>query len=422
MGEPRLPTPAGPTPAGSTIEQAGAVRSATLESLRALAALGVLIGHVSYAWPASAPGFVERGLRGGLLGVDLFFVLTGYLLFWPFARAMLGAGERIDLRRYALNRVVRIVPLYLVVLSLLLVVQHGGGSLDQWWRFGLFAQNFSESTLQTVDSPMWSLAVEVHFYVLLPLFAAVVGGAARGRLRVVAGVVAGLGIASLVLWQVLVAGEPSPPRLWEFSLPGRFWLFASGMLISLARIAWAERRPAWLRGRRAAPAAWWVVSLPLWALATWRAQYEVLVAAAAFLTVGSCVLLGARSDLVSRALAFRPLARLGVASYSLYLWHIPVVLALLNSSLTDAHLPPPGHRFLLLATVGVAASCAIALGSYAVIEAPFLLLRRRWAAATPPRAGGYQSDCTSGEEAASTPSTVPTTRAGAPTAIEYGGM
>jgi peptidoglycan/LPS O-acetylase OafA/YrhL len=378
--------PAEPAVAGEgVVEQSGELRVASIESIRALAALAVLVGHVSYTLPLAAPLVLERGLEGGLLGVDVFFVLTGYLLFWPFARALFGTGDRIDLRRYALNRAVRILPLYYFVLAVLLVVQHDGGSFTQWWRFGLFAMNFWDDTLQTVNSPMWSLAVEIHFYLLLPLLAWLVARAARGRLRAAVAIVAGLGAASLVLWQVVVVEDPGSPRQWEFSLPARFWLFSAGMLLALTRLAWLDRRPAWLHGWRAKPAAWWLTALPLWALAIWRKELELLVAPAAFLMVGAFVLLARAPDPVTRALESRPLTRLGVASYSLYMWHIPIVLALMNASLTNETLPPPGSDAPLLFTVGIVLPCLVALVSYALVEAPFLRLRRRWAPGTAAR-------------------------------------
>ena len=115
--------------------QAGERRSTRIESLRALAALGVLVFHVLILSDARGTNDLVRHLAfGGTFGVFLFFALTGYLLFTPFARAA-AAGTALDLRRYARNRALRILPLYYVVLVVLLLVQEGGGSFDQWWRF-----------------------------------------------------------------------------------------------------------------------------------------------------------------------------------------------------------------------------------------------------------------------------------------------
>src|SRR5204863_9138922 len=108
---------------GPRIDQAGEERVARFESLRALAALGVLAGH---AWGfhrgfgANAyAGPVDRLIFGGGYGVHLFFVLSGYLLFSPLLRTTFGGGGRIDLGGYARNRVLRILPLYYAVVVVL---------------------------------------------------------------------------------------------------------------------------------------------------------------------------------------------------------------------------------------------------------------------------------------------------------------
>src|SRR3954453_824914 len=100
---------------GGRIEQAGEQRSARIESLRALAALGVVVSHVygaTFAFGGTLyASFPHRVLFGGGDGVWVFFVLTGYLLFWPFASKIYRGGT-LDLRRYAFNRALRILPLY----------------------------------------------------------------------------------------------------------------------------------------------------------------------------------------------------------------------------------------------------------------------------------------------------------------------
>src|SRR5690348_5029166 len=92
----------------SGVEQACKIRSTRVESLRALAALAVLEGHVfgaNVAYGRSAyDSWWHRTLLGGGFGVYLFFVLSGYLLYLPFARRDFGAGRRTHLRSYARNR------------------------------------------------------------------------------------------------------------------------------------------------------------------------------------------------------------------------------------------------------------------------------------------------------------------------------
>src|SRR5947209_15433579 len=106
--------------AGSSVIQAGEARSARIESLRALAALSVLLSHAfEYSYgltPGVTHSVVHRAaIQAGFAGVELFFALSGYLLFWPFARSAFQTGERVDLARYARNRALRIFPLYYAV-------------------------------------------------------------------------------------------------------------------------------------------------------------------------------------------------------------------------------------------------------------------------------------------------------------------
>src|SRR5204863_6915466 len=111
----------------------------------------------------------------------------GYLLFWPFVRALWGDGGRIALGRYALNRALRILPLYYVAIVVLLVLQNHGGTAALWWRHALFVQAMWTDSINAVDGSLWSVSVEIQFYALLPLLAAALAWASgRSRLRAAA--------------------------------------------------------------------------------------------------------------------------------------------------------------------------------------------------------------------------------------------
>jgi peptidoglycan/LPS O-acetylase OafA/YrhL len=365
---------AGETPAaGETISQAGELRSARVESLRALAALGVLVGHIYGSAHGYGPviysTYWHRLLLSGGFGVYLFFVLSGYLLYWPFAREAFGAHGTVDLRRYALNRALRILPLYYGVLIILLVIQNHGGTLQLWWTHALFAESFSNDTLLPVDGVMWSLATELHFYIALPFIAFAVAWLARGSLRTGAVLLAGLWIASFVLRYVTFLHHPQHSSLLRYQLPSMFMYFAFGMLLAVLRLAWEQRRPTWVRGILANSDAWLLASVPLWLLVVHDYGWEVLGGLASFLMVGACVL-PLRKGLLVRALEWRVLAFIGVCSYSLYLWHLPIV----------NHIWLAGwvHSFPALLAVAGPLSIGAAIVSYLVIESPFLRLRRRW--------------------------------------------
>jgi peptidoglycan/LPS O-acetylase OafA/YrhL len=352
------------------VRQAGEIRSARLESLRALAALAVLEGHVygdGVKYGRSAyDSWWHRTLLGGGFGVYLFFALSGYLLFLPFARRSFGGGRTINLGTYVRNRAVRILPLYYVVAVTYLIVFHSG--LRLWVGFLTFTENFSVSTVGRVDGPMWSLVVEVMFYALLPLLALGLARLAQGSLAKAAGALIVLGaVAGAYRWVAYL--HPSHPGpLVQYNLPATFFFFVPGMLLALARVATERRGLAGARGPLGWSSAWLAASVACWSLVFWRYNWDLLAGLASFLLVGACVLPLRRSAAVS-ALDWRPLAILGTASYSLYLWHLPIV---------DALAPRPLGGYLGHLAVAVAVCVLVALVSYQLVESPFLRLRHGW--------------------------------------------
>jgi peptidoglycan/LPS O-acetylase OafA/YrhL len=360
------------SPRPAYVQQAGERRAARVESLRALAALGVLVGHAygwSHHWQGIFATYPGRLVLSGGFGVFLFFALSGYLLFLPFARAAFAPAERIALRRYAINRGVRILPLYYVVIGTYLVV-HDQGVGGQWWRFLLFLEGFSADTVAKVDPPAWSLVVEVQFYVLLPLFAWLVAHAGRRSLPRGALFVAGLGVAAFVVRILTVTSADTVTSVWRYSLPATCVFFFPGLLLALLRVHLDNHQRSWETVRVVGSSTMWLVAgVALWLLSAYRYDTELMLLSSALL-LGACVLPLHRQSPV-RALDARWLATLGTASYSLYLWHGPII-----ESLSRASWMPGG--FLPLAAVGAAVCCAIALLSYRVVEAPFLRLRRAW--------------------------------------------
>jgi peptidoglycan/LPS O-acetylase OafA/YrhL len=266
----------------------------------------------------------------------------------------------------------------------MIVQEHGGIGIGQWLRFIFFAQNFSQWTIETVDGPMWSLVVELHFYVLLPFLAYGLARVARGRLRVVTGILLALGAAAFALRCATFLYADHPSREWRYSLPTLFHFFVAGMLLALLRLRWEANRPAWVRGIAASSTAWLLASVPLWLWGVENLKAEIPLALAGFLTVGAVVLPLDHGRLV-RALEWRPLSLAGIASYSLYLWHVPVVLWLAGGhftfsadGLTSGYSGDP-HRFVTLLAYSLPACLLVAAVSYRLIEAPFLRLRKRWA-------------------------------------------
>ncbi len=380
------------TPGAATqIEQAGEQRSARVESLRALAAIAVLVGHAFSLSFGAKPGVFEgtknQLLVGGGLGVFLFFTLSGYLLFLPFLRAQVGQRDRVQLADYARNRLLRILPLYVAVVTVLSVWRPFEGQTSDWWRFMLFIQNYDGQSITLPDSPVWSLQVEMHFYLVLPLLAAALALVARRSLRLTTAI---LLVGSLVSYRLRAHGVEVRDSLGVlyglYSLPGLMYLFASGMLLAVARVAIdRDGTPAWMaRPVVGSSTVWFVAGVLLYAYMATRPQLTQtrLLPFAGFLVVGAAVL-PLRGGLAARGLAWRPLALIGVASYSLYLVHVPIfqLISGTHARVKDGAfgIAGDGMDFKLLLILGVLVVVPVTAASYLGIERPFLRLRKRWA-------------------------------------------
>ena len=358
------------------VDQAGELRLARLESLRALAALGVLGGHIwgaHHAFGAAAQDdFLARTLFGGGFGVFVFFALSGYLLYRPLAEATLAGGARIDLGRYARNRVLRILPLYYVVVAVLLIVQEGGGSLGQWLRFATLTQNFFRSTALTVDGPIWSLIVEIHFYALLPFVAFGLARLAGRSPARAAGllVVAGLAGAALRLY-LINRHHTSDPRV-VYSLLTTSFFFVPGMLLAIGRVEWDRRPELRLPGLLGSGDAWLLASLPVWVLVFDDYARTPLAAVASFLVVGA-------ADAAAALGSARQGARLAPARAGRRRVLQPLPLAPADRRLAR---PARRRRPRGAPALGLGLSLLVAFASYRFVEEPFLRLRRRWASSS----------------------------------------
>jgi len=271
--------------------------------------------------------------------------------------------------RYAANRALRILPLYYVAIVVLLLLQNDGGTFELWWRHALFVQAMWTDSLNAVDGSLWSVSVEIQFYVLLPLIAGALAwasGRSRARAAVILLVAAG---ASYALRRHFAANNGD---LWGYQLPTTFIFFVAGMCVALLRHAWEQRSPRALDGLLGSSTLWALASLPAWALLVWRLNLQELAALGGFLLVGALAL-PLRRGLAVSALEWRPLAIVGISSYSLYVWQLPIMRAVDVS---------PG-----VAAIGAVGALCVAAGlaSYPIIEAPVLRLRRRWAEGSAPQ-------------------------------------
>jgi peptidoglycan/LPS O-acetylase OafA/YrhL len=365
--------------------------------------VAVALTHVLLLALAGHEGFGDsyknRLIYGsGFLALFLFFAMSGYLLYLPFARRHLAGGRKIDVGRYARNRVLRIMPLYIIVVTFLLIVHPLGADRGDWWRWLTFTENFDVNTIHRLNAPLWSVAVEVQFYALLPLLAWVIGKLGGPSFRRTVGILLGLAIASWVVRSREVVNTDDVNYLGilgKYAMPSFLYAFIGGMLLAVARIAWDRRPPRWSAWPVVGASGVWIaagVALHLFT-ATDVDLYEPTTAFVALLIVGGCVLPLRGGTFVS-SLEWRPLAALGVASFSLYLWHWPI-LEWISGVRIDAA-PEEAVRivgeptdFKRLILLGMPVCAVAGLASYWLIERPFLSQRRGWGAtaATPTAEG-----------------------------------
>jgi peptidoglycan/LPS O-acetylase OafA/YrhL len=363
-------------------------RTAGLDGLRALAALSVLCLHVwLYGQPDPArprrSGVLEHAVFELRLGLVFFFVLSGYLLYRAFAGAALRGGDPVDVGRYARRRFARIVPAYWVALAGAFALLWGArgepgvrlpaaGDLP---LFAVFGQNYSHGTFLRLNPVTWTLCLEAAFYVALPLIGFVAYRVARRRAAAQAAlllglVAAGVGYAAadhLAGWGAM-AGKALPAYLPHF---------ACGMLVAL----WAERRrsrdaPA-LAGSATAALAVGGFALAI-ADGVWHAVTPAanpllsiagdIPAAAGFAAVVAAVVAG-RGPSVQWTRA-RPLAWVGLVSYGIYLWHVPLILfARSNDLLPSGFLPALAAMLPPVLAVGAA--------SWYLVERPLMARAER---------------------------------------------
>ncbi|HMS71893.1 MAG TPA: acyltransferase family protein [Baekduia sp.] len=237
-----------------------------LDGVRAIAALSVVGVHIS-----DASGFSEREIIGQLggrlnVGVTIFFVLSGFLLYRPFLAARVLGRPAPRTRRYFRRRALRIIPAYWVALTLLWLVgwiTFSGGAIGHY----LFFDNLSSDAIvgSSGIAATWSLTVEVAFYIALPLIVAVTGKLSGRRLRTEIALLTLLAVASLIGRLIAVLDDPGSP--WSIQLPTMFAWFAGGMV--LAALSVAEERdgstPGFIRAAAARPVLVWTAAIAVYA-------------------------------------------------------------------------------------------------------------------------------------------------------------
>ena len=368
------------------------LRFPELQGQRGLAALCIVVFHV-YQYDRSGPdarspleGTWAHPLLLGLDGmVDWFFVLSAFLLTLPYARALRDGRPLTSARDFPGRRAVRVVPPYLV--AILVVWVSRNPTLPGEWRDLLehltFTQVYDSQRIFWTIGPAWSLAVEVQFYVVIALLGAVLTRtAARAatparRLAPLVAAIAGFALVSVVWWLVLGVVQDRPATdypVW-FGLPAKLAVFATGMAAAVLVVVVPRtlgRLATWSL-RTAGVGAFVATAVLLVDRETGSRDWLFhVLCGTAFAGVVVAGALGRPTGPWHRASARGVLPWLGVLSYSLYLWHEPLMLHLAGNGLLPT--PAPG-AFLPTVAIVVPLAVLAAWASYWVVEHPTSKLR-----------------------------------------------
>ncbi len=347
-----------------------------LDGLRALAIVLVLAYHL---FPGLAPG--------GFIGVDVFFVVSGYLIT-ALLVAEHRAHGRIALGRFWARRARRLLPALIVVVGISSAVAAiiGGDVLvgigwqlagvltfsSNWWSIAQ-ASSYLDQTSPELFRHAWSIAVEEQFYVVWPLVIVVLLLLPARWLRVT--IPLGLAVCSALAMAVLAgdpASDPAPASVAYLSTltHGFGLLLGAGLALGLEPLrerASAPRSPGWVSDLAAILATSGLIALAALLAIDGAATYRGGLVAATLLT-GVLIVCLAHPAGVAARIADAPLPRwIGERSYGLYLWHWPVVVLL------AAALPQVdriGEQSWLLGLGALVISVVMAAVSYRVIEQP----------------------------------------------------
>ena len=349
-----------------------------VEGMRACAAVGVVVTHV--AFQTGHTGGITGRLFGRFdLAVAVFFALSGFLLWRGHAAAARGLRQRPPTGHYLRSRIVRIMPGYLVaVIVILLLLPDAKADLTVWLANLSLTQIYVPLTLTAGLTQMWSLSVEVAFYLALPLLALL---ARRLPVRARIPVIAAVAVASLG-WG-LIPFDASPginPLNWP---PAFFSWFAAGMLLAeltVSEIGWPHR----LARRRLLMAGIVVVAFvvaasplagPEGLTPGTVSQFIVKTAMGAVVAAALIApLVLDRPDTRHQMLGNTTMVMLGRWSYGLFIWHLAalaMVFPVIGEFAFNGHMP-------VVLVLTVVFGFAIAAVSYALVESPCRVALRRW--------------------------------------------
>lgn len=348
-----------------------------MDGLRFVAIAMVILYHLNgylmtktafYEHGSSAPDWLCRSALVGFHGVDLFFVISGFILALPFATHHLSGAPAVSLRKYYLRRLTRLEPPYFVTIFLLLalgvwihpvpvsaIVPHLAASL-------VYLHNLIYGTQSTVLGVAWSLEIEVQFYLLVPLLTLVF---AIRSLRLRRSVLIGITLATLAVQSLLVGKHPR----FDLSILAYLQFFLTGFLIADIFLSHWKNSPH-------RTFYWDLIALAGWPVLFLALQSEVLTHWLFPALVFTLYCAAFRGRWINRLFCNRWITAVGGICYSIYLIHYEVISAVGRFTKgLGAHLPNPAYLIMQFVLVGGA--IMLVCGVYfVVLEKP--CMRRDW--------------------------------------------
>ncbi len=418
-------------------ELSGGAHFPCLDAYRGIGMTMVLLNHAAYA-----TGYMFRDTRAAQffgpliarldLAVPMFFVMSGFLLYRPFAKAALLGRRGLATRTFYRRRALRLFPAYWVALVGIGIIFGLQIATALGWignavlapAFGVPVQVCNEAGACHVGygiTQAWSIGVEITFYLLLPLFAAGMAKLAagrdeardlRGRVLVLLGGMAALYLVGTAFRAYVVSTDPSWSEQSLMWLPMFLDLFAIGMALAVISAAVSAGRAvpwglAWLGDH---PNVCWLVAFVIF-LGVTRMKYpsrpfglhdvdgssdylprQLAYGIASAIWLAPAIFGNQTRGALRRVLSSRPLVYLGGVSLSFYLWHLVIIDQVKARTIPDydrlvelaAH-PPPGNtlagvatftgNYLEIVVISFVVSLAIAAILFRFVELPFLKLK-----------------------------------------------
>ena len=340
-----------------------------IQGLRGIAVLAVVLYH------ANLP------IHGGFVGVDIFFVISGYVIFKSILRDFETTGL-IDVRAFVIRRIHRLLPAlsFLIICTLItsVFVLSPFGDQQQVVKTSQATSMFSaniylalqNSYFAMTNNPLrhtWTLAVEEQFYLFLIVLIYVIHLIARKSstefTRLVLKSVFVIGALSFLLSILCSFGTkviPLPTRIAFFSMPTRAWEFSVGILLALINIPNLRNRAGAMFSNLISIIGVALISIALFQFNTFT-TFPGIAALLPVIGTGLLIFDSHTSNPIKRILEFKPLVWIGDVSYSWYLWHWPMIVF-------SVVLWPGSRVAILLAAFG---SLLPALASFHLIENRF---------------------------------------------------